>query len=101
MSDKRLDNYPDVPTAIENGVDWTMVGFRGLAVPQGTSQPAVKRLREACQKIVDSPEFSAFMEKTGFRVERRDAEAFEAFLAEEDRKWTEVVQQSGLAQERG
>jgi tripartite-type tricarboxylate transporter receptor subunit TctC len=81
----------------ESGVDWVAVGWRGLGMPKGTPQPILKAVREACERIVDSPEFSEFMRKNGFSTEIRSGDAFAEFLAEQDSQWKSVIEAAGYA----
>jgi tripartite-type tricarboxylate transporter receptor subunit TctC len=97
MSPERLPDYPDIPTMKESGVDWVAVGWRGLALPKGTPEPIVTKVREACERIVKSAEFKSFMKKNGFSAEIRSGEAFSQFLAEQDKQWKDVIEAAGYA----
>ncbi len=97
MSDRRLDEFPDIPTAKEQGIDWSAVGWRGLAVPKETPDAIVAQLLDKCQKIVQSDDFKQFMQKNGFAIEVRVRDEFAKFLAEQDQLWAPVVQAAGYA----
>lgn len=91
LADQPLEEYPDLPTAKSQGVDWSAVGWRGLAVPAGTPDKTFDELAEACRKIVESDDFKQFMNKNGFRIEIRGPDEFAKFLAEQDRQWKPVI----------
>ena len=76
FAEERLPEYPTIPTAREQGVDWVAVGWRGLALPKGTPQPIVDALVERCQRIAESDDFTSFMRKNGFGVKIRFTDAF-------------------------
>lgn len=97
MSEGRLKEYPDMPTSKEAGVDWAAVGWRGLAMPKGTPAPILQTVREACERIVASPEFESFMKKNGYAIEVRGGDAFAQFLAEQDSQWKQVIEAAGYA----
>jgi tripartite-type tricarboxylate transporter receptor subunit TctC len=97
MSDDRLSEYPEIPTAQEAGIDWSAVGWRGLALPLNTPAEAVDRLRETCAKIAASDEYREFMEKSSFAIAIREKEEFVEFLGEQDRQWQQVIQEAGFA----
>ncbi len=97
MSDERLEDFPDVPTAKEQGVDWVAVGWRGLAAPKGTPPERIDRLLETCRQIADSDAYRQFMRKGGFNITVRERDEFRAFLAEQDATWKEVVEAAGYA----
>jgi len=99
MSDQRLLEFPDVPTARESGVDWVAVGWRGLALPKGTPSEIVTLLREKCLTIANSEDFKAAMKKRGFGVKVRGPEAFTQFLASQDEQWKSVVEAAGYAKQ--
>jgi tripartite-type tricarboxylate transporter receptor subunit TctC len=98
MSEQRLDEFPDVPTAKEQGVDWVAVGWRGLALPQGAPPELIDRLADACRTIAASDEYGEFMEKGGYSIQVRLKDDFREFLAEQDAIWKQVVEAAGYAQ---
>ncbi|MFP6648537.1 MAG: tripartite tricarboxylate transporter substrate binding protein [Pirellulaceae bacterium] len=91
MSQKRLSNFPDIPTVKESGIDWTAVGWRGLALPNNTPPDIVAQLSAACKRIVESPQYREYMNKEGFGITIRHTEDFEAFLKDQDAQWGPVV----------
>lgn len=97
MSPERLTDYPDMPTLKESDVDWVAVGWRGLGMPKGTPEFILKTVREACERILASPEFTSFMKKNGFSTEIRSGDAFARFLEEQDRQWKTVIEAAGYA----
>ena len=98
MADERLAAYADVPTCQEQGVDWSAVGWRGLAVPRDTPDEVVALLYETCRAIAESDAYRDFMDKNGFAITIRGPEEFAAFLEEQDAHWKPVVAASGRAQ---
>jgi tripartite-type tricarboxylate transporter receptor subunit TctC len=101
MSDQRLKDYPEIPTTAEQGIEWTMVGFRGLAFPRDTPAEIREKLLAACEKISHSPEYADFMSRAGYRIEVRNAADFREFLEREDQKWAAVIQATGLGGSQG
>lgn len=97
MAEQRLEAYPDVPTAKEQGVDWVAMGWRGLALPKGVEQAKADAIEAACLEIAQSAEYREFMEDNGFGVTIRGAEEFRRFLAEQDRQWQGVIEAAGYA----
>jgi len=57
FSDKRLELFPNVPTAKEQGINFTMGMWRGLAAPMGTPPEAIKKLHDAFKKGMEDPVF--------------------------------------------
>lgn len=98
MADQRMEGYPDLLTAREQGTDWVAVGWRGLALPIGTPPEIVKLLAARCEKIAASDEYREFMRKNGFGIEIRMTDDFTDFLQEQDRQWKSVVEAAGYDQ---
>ena len=100
LAEKRLEEHPDVPTAKEIGVEWQVMGWRGLALPKGTPQETVDSLEAACMEIGASDEYRQFMTTNGFGIKMASSEDFHSFLAEQDEIWKDVVEAAGYADDR-
>ncbi len=81
---KRLEAFPDVPTAREQGLDIDLGTWRGLAVPPGVPAPIAAKLQEAIRKAVADPRFKDFMDKQGFGISYLASADFVAFLKRQD-----------------
>lgn len=99
MSPEKLSGHPDLPTAIDEGVDWSAVGWRGIVAPKGTPPDIVKKISDVCSKIIASAEFEEFMRKNGFATEWKSNEAFAVFLEEQDAQWKDVIESTGYARQ--
>ncbi len=97
MSPERLDEYPDIPTVKEAGVDWEAVGWRGLALPLETPEAIVEKVTATAEEITASDEFKEFMNKNGFAIQLRSGAAFEEFLKSQDAQWKTVIEAAGYA----
>ncbi len=97
MSEERLADFPDVPTAIESGVDWVAVGWRGLALPKATPPEIVALLEEKCLSIANSAAYREFMQKQRFGIKIRSSTEFTEFLRTQDEQWRSVVEAAGYA----
>lgn len=100
MAPRRAEAFPDVKTFAEQGTNWTLAGWRGLAVPKGTPQPIADRLRHAIGRIVrgqtklelvigterSTTTFPEFMASQGFDSTWRTKEDFRQFMKETDAK---------------
>ncbi len=68
LASQRDPAFPNVPTALEQGMSFQADMWRGLAVPKGTPKPVVARLEQAVRAAVNTPEFKAQGEKLGLRA---------------------------------
>lgn len=57
FSEKRFELFPDVPTVKEQGIDFVMGQWRGLAAPKGTPSDVIKKLHDAFKKGMEDPVF--------------------------------------------
>jgi tripartite-type tricarboxylate transporter receptor subunit TctC len=57
VGDKRLDLFPDLKTAKEQGVDVSVVKFRGLAGPKNTPAAVVSAWEAAIPKLLEDPKY--------------------------------------------
>jgi tripartite-type tricarboxylate transporter receptor subunit TctC len=87
---------PDVPTAIEQGVNVSVEAWRGIAAPRGTPQPVIAMLEAAIRKTVETPEFARSAEKFGVRPGFLPASEFGAQIAKEDAEMARLMQSIGL-----
>ena len=98
MAPERLPNFPDLPTAIDQGVNWSAIGWRGIVAPKGTPPEIVDTLSATMEKIVQSTAYADFMSKNGFSPSFKKGAAFGEFLAEQDAQWKTVIEATGYAQ---
>jgi tripartite-type tricarboxylate transporter receptor subunit TctC len=88
--------FPDVPTAIEIGIDADLDLFRGLSVPKGTPDAIKDQLAAAMVEAAESSAFMALAEKKGFTVAPTGPVEFATFLASEDAKVKSIFKAAGL-----
>ncbi|MBP0493589.1 Bug family tripartite tricarboxylate transporter substrate binding protein [Pararoseomonas indoligenes] len=55
FSNRRHPDFPDVPTAREQGVDALQLSQVGIYAPRGTPAPVLDRLEEACRTALETP----------------------------------------------
>ena len=63
LTDKRLEKFPAVSTAKEQGVDLTVTKFRGLAGPKGLPKNVIAAWEAGVKKILASPAYKEEYEK--------------------------------------
>jgi tripartite-type tricarboxylate transporter receptor subunit TctC len=57
FSESRMKDFPDVPTVREQGVDFALGQWRGLAAPKGTPPQAIGILHDAFKRGMEDPAF--------------------------------------------
>lgn len=86
LTDKRLDRFPNVSTAKEQGVDLTVTKFRGLAGPKGIPKDVAAAWEAGIKKVLASPAYKKEYEKENlipYFVGHADAVKFTASFAKE------------------
>ncbi len=90
---ERLEQFPDVPTFKELGVEGldNEIMWRGVIVKKGTDPEALEFYADLFQKVTDDPEWKAFLAKGGAdavyygpdkfaEIKKKDAEEFTTYL---------------------
>jgi putative tricarboxylic transport membrane protein len=86
-----------IPTFKEQGVDVTLVNWRGLMAPAKLRPSDRKALEAAMQAMAQSPEWQALLKERGWIDLYQPADAFAAFLAEEQTRIAGILEELGLA----
>ncbi|MBI0534206.1 tripartite tricarboxylate transporter substrate binding protein [Roseomonas sp. KE2513] len=55
FSNRRHPDFPDVPTAREQGIDALQLSQVGIYAPRGTPAPVLDRLEDACRASLETP----------------------------------------------
>jgi tripartite-type tricarboxylate transporter receptor subunit TctC len=93
---QRDPSLPEVPTAIEQGVNVSVEAWRGIAAPRGTPASVVTALEAAIRKTAEAPEFARACEELGIHPAYMPAAAFGPLIAKEDAELSTLMQQIGL-----
>jgi tripartite-type tricarboxylate transporter receptor subunit TctC len=96
-SEKRLPSLPDVPTMAELGYPQaTVSNWLGLVAPKGTPPAVVRRLNEAYNKALATPDIRDRIVGPGNEIGGGTPEAFAAFIESESRRWPALVKAAGI-----
>lgn len=90
MEDERIDLFPDTPTAVEKGVDFTWSSWKGLIGPKGMDEDTLAWLRDAVAQVANDEQFKKTLTDMGEFVTFEDGEDFTA-RAEKDMETTRAV----------
>jgi tripartite-type tricarboxylate transporter receptor subunit TctC len=96
MADTRDPAFPNVPTLKEQGINWTMGAWRGIALPKGTSAEIVAVYEKALDKVAKSKEFVDFMKAGPFGILYKPSGEFGTFLAQQDETMGVLMKEAGL-----
>jgi tripartite-type tricarboxylate transporter receptor subunit TctC len=93
FAEKRFELFPDVPTVKEQGVDFVMGQWRGLAAPKGTPPDAIKKLHDAFKKGMDDPVFIKNAKDMVVNLSYLGPEAFGKLMAYDDDFYSKLVKE--------
>jgi putative tricarboxylic transport membrane protein len=87
-----------VPTLKEQGVDVTLINWRGVFAPPGIRDSELEELSAPMGKLVDTPQWQDTLKKRGWLDMYQPHEEFAAFLEEDTAKVEETLKSIGLVQ---
>ena len=89
--------YPDAPTLREQGLPNVVAsGWYGFMVPGKTPVQVVARLQVETNQALATPEIRQKFLAQGLEPRGGTAADFEAFIAGETRKWSQVIRDAGI-----
>jgi len=92
----RTSALPAVPTIAEQGVHgFDASSWYGLVAPAKTPEPVLAILREEVAKALKAPDMIAHIRELGSEPGVVLGKDFGAFLAQETKKWAEIIRASG------
>ena len=96
FSEERMKEFPDVPTAKEQGVDFVLGQWRGLAVPSGTPADRVKVLHDAFKATMDDPDLQKLAKKGGILLEYKGTQDFKRYIADQNDFYKNLIIENKL-----
>jgi tripartite-type tricarboxylate transporter receptor subunit TctC len=98
--EKRLEDYPDIPTFSELGYpEVKLTAWYGIAAPIGVPKEVSDKLKDALYKTIKHPEVKKMLTNVGFTPVFKDAEEFTKFVREEENKFHRIAKEAGIKME--
>jgi tripartite-type tricarboxylate transporter receptor subunit TctC len=95
-SERRLEDFPDVPTYKERGWDVVRYQWRGIMSKAGTPKPVIDRLVAAIEKAQQNPEWKNYLKQVTQLDGFQGPDAFRAQLAQDMHEMEAVKKKLGL-----
>jgi tripartite-type tricarboxylate transporter receptor subunit TctC len=96
-SEKRLPQWPDVPTFVETGYKDMVTGsWYGIWAPAKTPQAIVAKLNSEIVRIVNLPDVRQRIIDMGGEPVANSSAEFDAFQKAEMARWAKIVKQAGI-----
>ena len=96
LDEKRLDNYPDVPTFKEKGYNVTGQVWRSFVVPKNTPKDVKDILVKALEKATKDATYLETLEKLGDMPTWMGPTEFAKYLEEDDAKLLAIIKELDL-----
>lgn len=91
MSDKRVPEFAEVPTAKEKGIDVAYGTWRGIAGPKDMPPAAVAKLKAVFEKVAQDPQLISAIKAQNLGYVYADGAAFEKKMAAETADYAEIL----------
>ena len=97
LGPRRIAAVPDIPTIAEAGyTDVQGVTFNGLFAPKATPPPVVENLSTVVRAALRKQEVVDRLAAMGSEARGSSPQEFGSFLADETRKWKDVMQRANI-----
>jgi tripartite-type tricarboxylate transporter receptor subunit TctC len=96
-SEKRVAQFPNVPTIAETVPNYEAGVSFGLFAPKGTPRDVLVKINADVQKVINDPEFhKRFLESLVVQPIPGSLDAFAAYLQKDSAKWAKVISAANL-----
>ena len=95
-TEKRLSQFPDVPTFKELGFDWVDGAYRGIGVPKSTPPAVRKQVSDMMDAINKDPALRRRLTDDGFEITDITYEMVPAFMKERTPQYLNSARTLGL-----
>jgi len=100
FSSERLDNWKDVPTAKEQGINVTLDQFRGVVGASGLTKDQVLFWENAMVKLFQSPGFKKYLDENGLRPLLKVGNDADKYLDEQYDFYKDVLTELGMVKKK-
>ena len=94
--DRRMSDYPDVPTFRELGYDVVGVNWFGLVGPASLPSDIAAKINREVNVVMSKPENQKRMLEDGMLVDPMDTARFRQFILDETARWKPVIEKAGM-----
>lgn len=94
--EERSNEFPDIPTLKEQGIDVVSAANRGFLAPKGTPEEVIQILNDAFAKVTSSKSFIERLESLGTEVNYKSTEDYIEFIESTKKDMEDSLRQSDL-----
>lgn len=96
LAKNRLEDFPDYPTAVEQGLDFTLGQWRGVAALKGTDPAQIRHVHDAFKKTMEDPDFLKLADQAGLLLDYIGLDEFKSYIEDQDKLYEEIVRTNKL-----
>jgi tripartite-type tricarboxylate transporter receptor subunit TctC len=96
FGEKRMADFPEVPTVKEMGYKYTTPSIIALIAPRGVPEPILQKLDNTFREAMSSEEFLKVMKQTGQPIEYRNRKQLAEHVQAMDSEYASVVKKLGI-----
>ena len=89
-------SWYDIPTCREQGLDAEYLMLRGILMPKGVTPEQLAYYVDLMKKVKATPEWKEFVKRGAYKDETLTGEAFEKFLAADEKRHQEIMERAGF-----
>ena len=94
-SEKRAPGFPNIPTAMESGLNYKVATWYGLWAPKGTPPEVIASFQSELKKAYASDELKVIWNGLGADMPDMYGDTFGKFVTAEIKRWADVAKASG------
>jgi putative tricarboxylic transport membrane protein len=92
----RLEQFPNLPTLKEQGIDLAVVKFRGLAGPKGTPKEVIAAWEAAIPKLLADPKYKELYLKNNLQPGFMPHAEYKKFIADFGKETEDFLKSTGV-----
>jgi tripartite-type tricarboxylate transporter receptor subunit TctC len=97
LSEKRVPALPQVPTAVESGIEGFVVSiWYGILAPAGTPREIINRLNSEIKKALASPDLKERLANSGVDPLTSTPEQLASYIKSETVRYAKIIKDSGI-----
>jgi len=96
FGDSRLDKFPNVPTAKEQGIHFNISMWRGISVPKDTPPALITQIHDLVKKCMGDAEFKKRCEELSVELKYMGPQELGKFMVSEDARYQQLIMSEKL-----
>ncbi len=96
MNDRRMPNFPDVPTLMEKGYDWANISLETIYAPVKTPKETVNTLYKALRQACETEEVKKIISQLGLYLELHDTEELTQIIKKDYERQRTLIKDLGI-----